>query len=134
MPANSPPQRGEISLVQLDPTRGKEIQKTRPALVISADVYAAIPLWIVAPITTWQARFASWPYMIPIPQAANNGLARDSAANVLQVRSVALERLTKRLGVVTDDELRLVVAGVALSIDYVPPPTPPQPPASPPST
>lgn len=59
MPANSPPQRGEISLVQLDPTRGMDIQKTRPALVISADVYAAIPLRIVVPITTWQAALRS---------------------------------------------------------------------------
>ncbi len=115
------PRRGEIWLVQLDPTRGMEIQKTRPALIVSADVYAAIPLRIVVPITTWQPRFSSWPYMILIPQSPTNGLTRDSCANVLQVRSVALERLTKRLDTVTDDQLRLVVGGVALSIDYVPP-------------
>ncbi|MGH2515337.1 MAG: hypothetical protein ACRDHP_06750 [Ktedonobacterales bacterium] len=37
------------------------------------------------------------------------------------MRSVALERLTKRLGTVTGDQLRLIVGGIALSIDYVPP-------------
>lgn len=120
MPANDP-RRGDIWLVQLDPTRGMEIRKTRPALVVSADVYTAMPLRIIVPITSWQPRFASWPYMIPIPQSPNNGLTRDSCANVLQVRSVALERLTKRLGTVTGDQLRLIVGGVALSIDYVPP-------------
>lgn len=132
MPANDP-RRGEIWLVQLDPTRGMEIRKTRPAVVVSANVYAAMPLRIIVPITSWQPRFASWPYMIPIPQSPANGLARDSCANVLQVRSVALERLTKRLGVVTDDHLLLIVAGVALSIDYLPPPAPSAPQAPPPA-
>jgi len=44
------PKRGEIWLVQLDPTRGQEIQKTRPAVVISADVLNAIPMRIIIPI------------------------------------------------------------------------------------
>ena len=132
MPANDP-RRGEVWLVQLDPTRGMEIRKTRPAVIVSSDVYAAMPLRIVVPITTWQPRFASWPYMIPIPQLPANGLTRDSCANVLQVRSVALERLTKRLGVVTDDQLRLIVAGVALSIDYVPQPASAAPQVPPPN-
>jgi mRNA interferase MazF len=61
----SEPQRGEVWLVELDPTRGMEIQKTRPAVVISSNVYARLPLRIVVPVTTWQPRFAAWPYMIP---------------------------------------------------------------------
>ncbi|MGH2515336.1 MAG: type II toxin-antitoxin system PemK/MazF family toxin [Ktedonobacterales bacterium] len=64
----SDPRRGDIWLVQLDPTRGMEIRKTRPAVVVTADVYAAMPLRIIVPITSWQPRFASWPYMIPLPQ------------------------------------------------------------------
>jgi mRNA interferase MazF len=43
------PKRGEVWLVQLDPTRGQEIQKTRPAVVISADILGAIPMRI----TSW---------------------------------------------------------------------------------
>jgi mRNA interferase MazF len=38
------PSRGEIWLVDLDPTRGQEIQKTRPVVVISTDLFAPIPL------------------------------------------------------------------------------------------
>lgn len=34
------PRRGEIWLVQLDPTRGQEIQKTRPAVVISSEIFS----------------------------------------------------------------------------------------------
>lgn len=43
------PKRGEVWLVQLDPTRGQEIQKTRPAVVISTDILGAIPMRI----TSW---------------------------------------------------------------------------------
>jgi len=38
------PKRGEIWLVQLDPTRGQEIQKTRPAVVISSELFALVNL------------------------------------------------------------------------------------------
>ncbi len=38
------PKRGEIWLVELNPTRGQEIQKARPAVVLSTDLFAPIPL------------------------------------------------------------------------------------------
>ncbi len=39
--------RGEIWLVQLDPTRGQEIQKTRPAVIISSEILSSIPMRII---------------------------------------------------------------------------------------
>ena len=45
------PKRGEIWLVNLDPTVGAEIQKTRPAIVISSDYIGKLPLKLVVPIT-----------------------------------------------------------------------------------
>jgi mRNA-degrading endonuclease toxin of MazEF toxin-antitoxin module len=47
------PKRGEIWLVNLDPTVGAEIQKTRPAIVISSDYIGKLPLKLVVPITDW---------------------------------------------------------------------------------
>lgn len=91
------PKRSEIWLVQLDPTRGAEMQKTRPAAIISSDLFEAQPLRIIVPITTWQEKFARWPFMVLIKQSATNGLTRDSAGNALQVRSIAVERLSKKL-------------------------------------
>lgn len=44
------PKRGEIWLVQLDPARGQEIQKTRPAVVISSDFLSSIPMRIIIPV------------------------------------------------------------------------------------
>jgi mRNA interferase MazF len=45
------PKRGEIWLVNLDPTVGAEIQKTRPAIVISSDCIGKLFLKLVVPIT-----------------------------------------------------------------------------------
>jgi mRNA interferase MazF len=44
------PKRGEIWLVQLDPTRGQEIKKTRPAIVISSDIFNSISMRIIVVI------------------------------------------------------------------------------------
>jgi mRNA interferase MazF len=46
------PKRGEIWLVDLNPTRGQEIQKTRPVVIISSDFLSPIPLRIIIPITS----------------------------------------------------------------------------------
>ncbi len=51
------PRRGEIWLVDLNPTRGQEIQKTRPVVIISAEAFQPIPLRIIVPITSWQEKF-----------------------------------------------------------------------------
>ena len=51
------PKRGEIWLIDLNPTRGQELQKTRPAIVISTDLFQTIALRIIIPITTWQDKF-----------------------------------------------------------------------------
>jgi mRNA interferase MazF len=94
------PQRGEIWLVDLNPTRGQEIQKTRPVVVISSDLFAPIPLRIVIPITSWQDKFCDRPFMVKLEANLSNGLDRNSAGNVLQVCSLSTERFVRRLGIV----------------------------------
>lgn len=113
------PKRGEVWLVQLDPTRGQEIQKTRPAVVISADILGAIPMRIIVPIAKWQQKFASRPFMVPIVRNAENGLNVNSAGNVLQVRSVTTERFVQRLGTVSTQVLQELLAGLIICIDYI---------------
>lgn len=65
------PTKGKIWLVQLDPTRGQEIQKTRPAVVISSDMLSSIPMRIIVPVAAWQPKFQNRPFMIPIQQTLN---------------------------------------------------------------
>jgi mRNA interferase MazF len=114
------PQRREIWLVQLDPTRGQEIQKTRPVVVISSDLFSSIPLRIIIPVATWQTKFQNRPFMISIPRTDKNGLDSDSAGNVLQVRSVTTERFIQRLGKVAEEVMQELLAGLIICIDYSP--------------
>jgi len=106
------PARGEVWLVDLNPTRGQEIQKTRPVVVMSADIFHFIPLRIIIPITSWQTKFARRPFMVKISATAENGLARDSAGNVFQIRSLSIDRFVQYLGKVSPDVLQELLAGL----------------------
>ena len=104
--------RGEIWLVNLDPTIGSEIKKTRPAVIISSDLIGILPLKVIVPFTDWKDRYASAPWMVRIDPDENNGLSKSSASDGLQVRSVSQQRLAKRLGVLTP----LQVAQIAQAV------------------
>lgn len=86
-----PPRRGEIHLVSLDPTRGSEIQKSRPCLVVSPDeLNLHLETVIVAPLTTASH---SYPFRVPCQFENKRGQV------VLdQLRTVDRERLIRRLG------------------------------------
>jgi mRNA interferase MazF len=114
------PQRGEVWLVDLNPTQGQEIQKTRPVVVISSNLFAPIPLRIIIPITSWQDKFYDRPFMIKIDVSKDNGLVRDSAGNVLQVRSLSTERFIKPLGKISDEILQELLSGLVVCVDYEP--------------
>ena len=114
------PRRGEIWLVDLNPTRGQEIQKTRPVVIISAEAFQPIPLRIIVPITSWQEKFSDRLFMVKIEAIPENQLSRDSAGNVLQVRSISTERFVKRLGQVSDEILQELLAGLIVCVDYEP--------------
>ena len=46
--------RGDIWLVNLEPTIGAEIRKTRPVVVIGSDAVGLLPIRLVAPLTGWK--------------------------------------------------------------------------------
>ncbi len=83
--------RGEVHLVRLDPTRGSEIRKTRPCLVVSPDeLNEHLRTVIVAPMTTGGQ---AYPWRIPCRFQQRSGfVALD------QLRTVDSERIVKRLG------------------------------------
>jgi mRNA interferase MazF len=114
--------RGEVWLVNLDPTIGQEIQKTRPIVIISSDLFEPIPLRIAIPIASWQEKFKDRPFMVRINASANNGLDRDSAGNVLQVRSLSTDRFVRKLGQVSEEILQELLSGLVVCTDYEPQP------------
>jgi mRNA interferase MazF len=95
--------RGEIHAVDLEPVRGSEANKRRPAVIVSNDAanLAAARLGrgviTIVPVTSSIERI--YPFQVLLP-AADTGLARDSKAQAEQVRSVAVERVGARLGMV----------------------------------
>jgi len=90
--------RGEVWLVSLDPVRGSEIQKTRPAVIVSDDAVGILPLKVIVPLTEWKERFAVAQWLVRVAPDARNGLEKCSAADAFQVRSVAEERFVRNLG------------------------------------
>lgn len=94
-----PVKRGEVWLVQLDPTQGAEIRKTRPCVVLTADGLGTYPVKIVAPITEMKKTRPLWHVTLaPVP---SNGLKKSSVADVFQIRVLDEQRFIKKLGKLT---------------------------------
>jgi len=89
---------GEIWLIDLDPTKGAEIQKKRPAIIINDDKLGKLPLKIIVPITDWKDRYSIAPWMVKVNANSQNGLRKTSAVDCFQIRSLSQERLIKKLG------------------------------------
>lgn len=109
--------RGEIRLVDLDPARGAEANKRRPAVIVSNDGANSTARRLgrgvvtVVPVTSNLRRV--YPFQVFLDRHAT-GLDVDSKAQAEQVRSVAVERVGRQLGVLSleqaaelDDALRL---------------------------
>lgn len=110
---------GDTWLINLDPTMGAEIKKSRPAIIVNDNALGRLPLKIIVPITDWKDKYAIASWMIKVPPDKENGLNKISAADSFQVRSVSQERFIKQLGTVSDaimDEIRVGLAKV-LSIE-----------------
>jgi len=91
MAVSRPFRRGDVCLIQLDPTRGSEIRKTRPCLVVSPDeLNQHLRTLIVAPMTTVGQ---AYPWRVACRFQNRSGfVAMD------QLRTVDTERIAKRLG------------------------------------
>ena len=107
------PRRGDVWLVDFDPSVGAEMRKVRPAVVLSRDRVGHLPLRVVVPLTNWKPYYTRLPWFVPIPASAANGLSKDSGADAFQVKSVSEIRLTRYLGVVSAYELVAIAKAVA---------------------
>ena len=97
--------RGDIWLVNLDPTIGSEIQKTRPCVVVSpAELHDHLRTVMVAPMTS---KGFPAPFRVPVTHSGTKGLI------VLdQLRTVDKLRLTKKLGALPPKKLGAVLAAL----------------------
>lgn len=112
------PKRGEIWLVNFDPTIGAEIKKTRPAVVISSDAVGRLPIKLVAPITDWKDYFVANIWHIHIEPNSLNGLSKTSAIDVLQIRGMDIKRFIRKLGEISPELMEEVVLSVGAVIEF----------------
>jgi len=96
---------GEIWLVNLDPTVGAEIRKKRPCVILNDDSIGVLPLKVIAPITDFKKKFEIVPWMVKLVPDKVNNLGKVSVIDTFQVRAVARERLVKRTGEISREDL-----------------------------
>jgi len=106
--------RGDIWIINLDPTLGSEIKKSRPAIIVNDDAIGVLPLKIIVPITEWKERYKIAPWMVRLDPDEVNGLDKPSSADTFQVRSVAQERFLRQVGKVSDKTMQQITKALAL--------------------
>ena len=101
------PKRGEIWMVNFEPQTGDEIQKERPAVVLNLPVEQVFQLRLVAGRIT----------KVQVQSSVRNGLAKASAADLLQIRSVSTLRFRRKVGDLEAPTLSRIASCVAAFID-----------------
>ncbi len=112
------PKRGEVWLVNFDPTLGSEIKKVRPAIVISSDAVGKLPIKLIAPVTDWKPYFTRNLWHVRIDPDATNGLSKPSAIDALQLRGVDLQRFIRKLGHASEETMAEIATAIITIIDY----------------
>jgi len=97
------PKRGEIYLVNFDPTIGHEVKKKRPAMILSNNIHNQYsPLVTVAPLSSNVNKV--YPFEVYIPKGMA-GLNNNSKIMVIQLRSIDKKRLLNKIGTIKDKKI-----------------------------
>jgi len=109
---------GEIWLINLDPTVGAEMKKTRPAVIINDDILGKLPLKIIVPITDWKEHYNMVPWMVEVEPTYQNGLTKKSSIDCFQIRTISETRFTKQIGNITPHEIMQIQEKIIKVIGY----------------
>src|SRR5689334_8735300 len=108
--------KGEIWQVNLDPTVGDEIKKTRPCVIVNDNDIGRLDLRVIVPISGWKDAFTDFPWMVMIEPDTANGLVKTSTADTFQIRSVSTTRFVKKTGQVSDQDMKNIADGLAVML------------------
>lgn len=106
--------RGDVVWADLNPVKGREQAGFRPVLVISQDVFNKLSGTVIAMALTSQPSPAGFPLTFEL---ATKGLPKRSWVKISQIRTLSVQRLGKKIGRVTQDELGQIIEGLAEIID-----------------
>ena len=105
--------RTEIWLINLDPTIGAEIRKTRPAIIVNDDALGILPLRVIVPITDWNERYSNADWMVKLEVNTTNKLKKTSVADCFQVRSLSQTRMVKKIGQISPSKMTEIEISLA---------------------
>ena len=108
---------GEIWQINLSPTVGAEIKKKRPAVIINDDAIGVLPLRVIVPITEWKEKFSGALWMVQLVPDNDNNLAKLSAIDCFQIRSISIKRILGKIGSVSPAILTEIKRAVKVVID-----------------
>ena len=101
--------RGEIRWADLNPVKGREQAGFRPVLVLSHDIFNERSGTVIAVAVTSQPQQAGFPLTIELQ---TKGLPKRSWVKISQIRTLSVERIAKKLGTATVEELDKVIEGL----------------------
>ncbi len=101
--------RGEIRWADLNPVRGQEQAGKRPVLILSHDVFNARSGTVIAVALTSQPQRAGFPLTLELRARS---LPKRSWVKISQIRTLSMERIGRRLGWVSPEELNQVLEGL----------------------
>ncbi len=101
--------RGEIRWAELGPARGHEQKGARPVLIVSHDVFNERSGTVLAMALTSQPQRAAFPLTMEL---RTRGLPRRSWLKISQIRTLSVERLGKRIGRISPEDLGLAIEGL----------------------
>ena len=101
--------RGEIRWADLNPTKGREQSGQRPVLIISQDVFNQNSGTVIAITLTSQPQRAGFPLTLELIETK---LEKPSWVKISQIRTLSVERIGKRLGIISPTEMDQVIVGL----------------------
>ena len=112
------PRRGEVWDVDFDLTVGTEIQKIRPAVVMNINSIKHLQIRLVAPITSWKAKFSGKIWLVNVQPDNANGLMMESAVDTVQMKGVDVRRFVTKRGRLAAALMDEIGAAITAIIDY----------------
>lgn len=101
--------RGEIRWADLNPVRGQEQAGLRPILILSEDVFNERSGTVIALAVTSQPQRAGFPLTLELTTAK---LPKQSWVKISQIRTLSVERIGKKIGMASEEELALAIEGL----------------------
>ncbi len=101
--------RGDIVWASLDPTLGHEQSGSRPVLVLSEDIFNNHSGTVIAVVLTSQQPSASFPLTFEL---SDSSLPKKSWVKISQIRTLSTQRLGKKIGTASGEELETIIEGL----------------------